>query len=232
MSFDRALIITFVVLAVVLLLTTLFQVRFGLAPLKRISESLAAIRGGTAEKLEGAFPGRDRAARARDQCAARCQPRDRRARAHPCRQSRACAQDADLGDGQRGARARRRSAGGQGRRADQHHARSGDAPSRARAHRRAPHRGRHRHRRRAGGAGARPHHGEDPPRQGPRRRARRAGRGAVSRRATGPRGDGRQPRRQRVQMGERARRDRSRAGAVGARRARSCASWSTTTVRG
>ena len=39
-----------------LLLTTMFQVRFGLAPLKRISESLAAIRSGTAEKLEGAFP--------------------------------------------------------------------------------------------------------------------------------------------------------------------------------
>ena len=47
---------TFAALALVLLLTTLFQVRFGLAPLKRISESLAAIRSGTAEKLEGSFP--------------------------------------------------------------------------------------------------------------------------------------------------------------------------------
>ena len=55
-SFDRALGITFGVLAVVLLLTTMFQVRFGLAPLKRISESLAAIRSGTAERLEGRFP--------------------------------------------------------------------------------------------------------------------------------------------------------------------------------
>src|SRR5437016_10784583 len=55
-SFDRALAVTFAVLAVVLLLTTMFQVRFGLAPLKRISESLAAIRAGTSEKLEGAFP--------------------------------------------------------------------------------------------------------------------------------------------------------------------------------
>lgn len=55
-SFDRALAVTFTMLAAVLLLTTMFQVRFGLAPLKRISESLAAIRGGTAEKLEGAFP--------------------------------------------------------------------------------------------------------------------------------------------------------------------------------
>ena len=40
----------------ILLLTTMFQVRFGLAPLKRISESLAAIRSGTAEKLSGTFP--------------------------------------------------------------------------------------------------------------------------------------------------------------------------------
>jgi signal transduction histidine kinase len=55
-SFDRALLLTFGILAVVLLLTTVFQVRFGLAPLKRISESLAAIRAGTAERLEGHFP--------------------------------------------------------------------------------------------------------------------------------------------------------------------------------
>jgi signal transduction histidine kinase len=55
-SFDQALLVTFSVLAAVLLLTTMFQVRFGLAPLKRISESLAAIRSGTAERLEGKFP--------------------------------------------------------------------------------------------------------------------------------------------------------------------------------
>src|SRR5215210_2965632 len=55
-SFDRALTVTFGLLAVVLLLTTMFQVRFGLAPLKRISESLAAIRSGKAERLEGLFP--------------------------------------------------------------------------------------------------------------------------------------------------------------------------------
>jgi signal transduction histidine kinase len=55
-SFDRALIITFGLLAIVLLLTTSFQVRFGLAPLKRVSEGLAAIRSGGAERLEGTFP--------------------------------------------------------------------------------------------------------------------------------------------------------------------------------
>jgi signal transduction histidine kinase len=55
-AFNGALAITFAVLAVVLLLITLFQVRFGLAPLSRISYGLAAIRSGRAEKLEGAFP--------------------------------------------------------------------------------------------------------------------------------------------------------------------------------
>ena len=55
-SFDRALLFTFAMLAMVLLFTTMFQVRFGLAPLKRISEALAAIRAGTAERLEGQFP--------------------------------------------------------------------------------------------------------------------------------------------------------------------------------
>ena len=55
-AFDRAIVVTFVVLAAVLLLTTMFQVRFGLAPLARISQSLAAIRAGTAERLAGSFP--------------------------------------------------------------------------------------------------------------------------------------------------------------------------------
>ncbi len=55
-SFDQALIITFSILAAVLLLTTMFQVRFGLAPLKRITDSLTAIRSGTAERLTGQFP--------------------------------------------------------------------------------------------------------------------------------------------------------------------------------
>jgi signal transduction histidine kinase len=55
-AFDRALTMTFVTLTLVLIFITMFQVRFGLAPLKRISESLAAIRAGTAERLEGRFP--------------------------------------------------------------------------------------------------------------------------------------------------------------------------------
>src|SRR5262249_61169566 len=55
-SFDHALVITFSILAAVLLLTALFQVRFGLAPLKRITDGLAAIRSGSAERLTGKFP--------------------------------------------------------------------------------------------------------------------------------------------------------------------------------
>src|SRR5215472_2533092 len=55
-SFNRAIIITFTALTMALLLTTALQVRFGLAPLARISESLAAIRSGRAERLQGEFP--------------------------------------------------------------------------------------------------------------------------------------------------------------------------------
>ncbi|RZN28595.1 sensor histidine kinase [Bradyrhizobium sp. Leo121] len=55
-SFDYYLGGTFTSLGIVLLLTTIFQVRFGLAPLKRISEAIADIRSGRAERLEGKFP--------------------------------------------------------------------------------------------------------------------------------------------------------------------------------
>jgi signal transduction histidine kinase len=56
LAFNGAIAATFAALAAVLLLTTLFQVRFGLAPLTRISRALVAIRSGQTEKLEGAFP--------------------------------------------------------------------------------------------------------------------------------------------------------------------------------
>ena len=54
--FDYYLGGTFAALTVGLLLTTIFQVRFGLAPLKRISDAIADIRSGRAERLEGEFP--------------------------------------------------------------------------------------------------------------------------------------------------------------------------------
>jgi len=55
-NFDYYLGGTFAALGIVLLLTTIFQVRFGLAPLKRISEAIADIRSGRAERLVGNFP--------------------------------------------------------------------------------------------------------------------------------------------------------------------------------
>ncbi|UGY13150.1 sensor histidine kinase [Bradyrhizobium septentrionale] len=55
-SFDYYLFGTFAALGIVLLLTTIFQVRYGLAPLKRISDAIADIRSGRAERLEGRFP--------------------------------------------------------------------------------------------------------------------------------------------------------------------------------
>jgi signal transduction histidine kinase len=55
-SFDRVIGVTFAALIIALLVTTALQVRFGLAPLTRISQSLAAIRSGRAERLEGDFP--------------------------------------------------------------------------------------------------------------------------------------------------------------------------------
>jgi signal transduction histidine kinase len=55
-SFDGVIGITFAALTIALLLTTALQVRFGLAPLTRLSQRLAAIRSGRAERLEGEFP--------------------------------------------------------------------------------------------------------------------------------------------------------------------------------
>ncbi|HTZ01376.1 MAG TPA: ATP-binding protein [Xanthobacteraceae bacterium] len=55
-SFERTIVITFTALTLALLLTTALQVRFGLAPLARISASLAAIRSGRSERLQGEFP--------------------------------------------------------------------------------------------------------------------------------------------------------------------------------
>lgn len=55
-NFNLALVGTFGVLGLAFLLTVVFQVRFGLKPLSRISEALAAVRSGKAERLEGKYP--------------------------------------------------------------------------------------------------------------------------------------------------------------------------------
>ncbi|MCP8937732.1 sensor histidine kinase [Alsobacter sp. SYSU M60028] len=55
-SFRWALGFTFVLLALALAATTLFQVRFGLMPLSRLSAEVGAIRRGQAERVEGRYP--------------------------------------------------------------------------------------------------------------------------------------------------------------------------------
>ena len=116
-----------------LLLTTTFQVRFGLAPLKRISEGLAAIRSGSAERLEGAFPV-EIAPLARETNALIDANREivTRARTHVGNLAHALKTPISVmmneatthgGD----------AACAEGARADRDHARSGHAPSRARA---------------------------------------------------------------------------------------------------
>jgi signal transduction histidine kinase len=54
--FNNALVITLGILGIVFVATAWFQVRFGLRPLRGISQSLQAIRTGRAERLEGQFP--------------------------------------------------------------------------------------------------------------------------------------------------------------------------------
>ncbi len=55
-NFNLALVGTFGVLGLAFLLIIVFQVRFGLKPLGRVSEALAAVRSGKAERLEGEYP--------------------------------------------------------------------------------------------------------------------------------------------------------------------------------
>lgn len=55
-EFTTMLIAALALLGVGLVVATLFQVRFGLAPLRAVRHNLAAIRSGEAEKLEGQLP--------------------------------------------------------------------------------------------------------------------------------------------------------------------------------
>jgi signal transduction histidine kinase len=54
--FNYALVVTLGILGIIFVATAWFQVRFGLRPLRGISQSLQAIRTGRAERLEGQFP--------------------------------------------------------------------------------------------------------------------------------------------------------------------------------
>jgi signal transduction histidine kinase len=55
-AFRVALWTSFALLACVLGVTTVFQVRFGLLPLKRLSTEIGAIRRGTSHHIDGRFP--------------------------------------------------------------------------------------------------------------------------------------------------------------------------------
>lgn len=55
-EFRMMLVTALAVLGLGLVLATLFQVRFGLSPLRAIRHDLAAIRSGEAERLDGALP--------------------------------------------------------------------------------------------------------------------------------------------------------------------------------
>ena len=54
-AFRLSLALTFGVLALALSVSTALQLRFGLAPLRRLQQGLAAIRSGEAARIEGAF---------------------------------------------------------------------------------------------------------------------------------------------------------------------------------
>ena len=55
-EFKTMLITALSILGLGLVIATLIQVRFGLAPLRAVQRGLAAIRSGKAERLEGAYP--------------------------------------------------------------------------------------------------------------------------------------------------------------------------------
>lgn len=55
-AFNRALVMSLLVLGLGLVLAILIQVRFGLRPLRRLEGNLLAIRQGKAEQLKGSYP--------------------------------------------------------------------------------------------------------------------------------------------------------------------------------
>ena len=125
--------------------------RFGLAPLKRISQQLAAIRSGKAERLEGNFPV-EIAPLAREVNALLDANREivERARTHVGNLAHALKTPLSVMMNEASARADD-PLSQKVQRADRHHARPDRAPSRTRPHGGPADGGRHRHRGRAGG---------------------------------------------------------------------------------
>jgi signal transduction histidine kinase len=55
-NFDFSILVAFVALGIALALATLIQVRFGLQPLRRLIDSISAIRRGDSDRITGQFP--------------------------------------------------------------------------------------------------------------------------------------------------------------------------------
>lgn len=55
-AFQRTVIWALAILGLALMITTFFQVRYGLQPLRRIGEQISAVRAGQTSRLEGNFP--------------------------------------------------------------------------------------------------------------------------------------------------------------------------------
>ncbi len=217
-SFDGAIAVTFAALTMALLLTTALQVRFGLAPLTRISESLAAIRSGRAERLEGEFPV-EIAPLARETNALIDANREivERARTHVGNLAHALKTPLSVIVNEAAARGNDPLAHKVLEQTDIMRDQVARQLERARLAARSD-RGRHHGRRPAGGHRARPHHGKTLSRARHRHRHRRARACRFPRRAAGPRGDDRQSGRQWLQVGAVARGDRGHGRAAAGRR--------------
>jgi signal transduction histidine kinase len=55
-QFELAIMVTFTILAILLVASSALQLRYGLLPLRRLEEGVAAIRRGEKDKIEGVYP--------------------------------------------------------------------------------------------------------------------------------------------------------------------------------
>jgi hypothetical protein len=102
-DFNRSLALSLAGLGLLLVLAALAQVTVGLAPLKALQRALNRVRAGNDPRLQGSFPD-ELQPLIHDFNAVLDRNAQATARAHPSRQSGACAQDAAGGDGSGGQR--------------------------------------------------------------------------------------------------------------------------------